>query len=396
MGVSVQGQGSMKYNNLTAVFHIINDAGPISRADIAKIAGMSPTSITRLSSDLASVGLISEMVSTIRKVGRTATLLTVNPAFAYTVSVNIDSDFVHVSLFDFCRNLIGLSKFRLRNIPVSPETVIDRVYGLYQKLLKEYHISDDAVIGVGISAVGAINDDRVLAFSPQMHWENIDICTLFRSKFRKELVILENDCNSAVLGECIKNPDYRKKTVALISLCSGVGSSVCVGGELLNQGSNYTLSELGHTTVDPNGLLCNCGRRGCLQTFIAEKYLVQRAAENDPKISSAIQFASAWRVGELWAKKLMEDTFCYIQIAINTLACMYQPNIILLGGSMIDEYADLFSGVEDCQDMLFKTLQGGITVQQFHDMVQSSMIGVASRVQSLYLNQVLKKLANIL
>ena len=96
--LQIQDQADMKLRNLLSIFNLLYDNAPISRADLAKLSGMSPTSITRFTNDIMKANLILEAPSKEKKVGRTATLLTINKDAFYSVGINIDSTYIHVSI----------------------------------------------------------------------------------------------------------------------------------------------------------------------------------------------------------------------------------------------------------------------------------------------------------
>ncbi|MHB8063802.1 MAG: ROK family transcriptional regulator [Ruminiclostridium sp.] len=390
--ILTQDQSNMKLNNLRAIFQILSDRSPISRADIAKISGMSPTSITRFINDMSLENLILETSSAVKKVGRTATLMTINSDFCYSVGINIDSNYLHVSLLDFNKHVVGYSYNKLNSPYPGTVEIVDNGYQLYQNVLKQNGILSEKVIGLGVSIVGIIDYEHILAFVPQFKWESVDLYNMLHEKFNLENIIIENDCNSAVIGECVKNPRYRQQTVAFIGLGTGVGSSLCINGELFNQGSRFTLSEIGHTTVDPNGILCDCGRVGCLQTYIAEGALVIRAQQADPSIQSLDDIYKAWCAQVSWALELIQQSCTYIKIAINNIACLYNPHTILLGGDLVDHYWDMFQTVLECQDKIFKALQNKIEIIPLLNMYQSSILGISARVQQIYLNNVFKNI----
>ena len=99
--IIIQDQTDMKLANLLAIFDLLYRNAPISRADLAKLSGMSATSITRFVNNMLAVNLVNETPSDERKVGRTATMLTINESAFYSVGINIDSTHIHVSILNF-------------------------------------------------------------------------------------------------------------------------------------------------------------------------------------------------------------------------------------------------------------------------------------------------------
>lgn len=392
--VVTQDQADMKLANLITIFDILYNKSPISRADLAKISGMSPTSITRLITPILQKNLIIETPSSVKKVGRTAILLEINKDAFYSVGINIDSKFLHVSILDFSKTVISDKYIKLSSLHPTIEEIVNRAYLLYEESLDFLKLSPDKIIGVGISVIGVMKDAEYLAFIPQFQWEGINLRSVFQKRFSMQNVIIDNDCNAAVLGECVKHPEYKHKAVACIALGSGVGSSFCLNGNLFFQNEKAALSEIGHTIVDPNGILCDCGNVGCLQTFIAEEALIQRAKKFEPTLSTLEELHIAWLQQIPWAVKIIQDACTYTKVAVNNISCVYNPDIVLIGGDSIDTYWDMFKSIVDHDQLLFRPLKGSVAIIPFFKKYQSSILGISQQVQTAYLNTIFKEIVS--
>ena len=388
--VLTQDQTNMKLSNLTTIFHLLYDHAPISRADLAKLSGMSPTSITRFVNNMQAVNLISETLSTQKKVGRTATMLDINKDAILSVGINIDASYTHVSILNFRQEFIANRYKRIEDGAPSLEYVLDLAYTLYRQALEDAGLTDDQICGIGVSITGPISRSAILEFTPQLKWKGINIREALQKRFQHECVIVENDCNSSLLGQCVLHPEYKKYDVACLLIGSGVGSSVTYRGALFTQPTGISFSEIGHTTIDPNGMVCDCGNRGCLQTFIAEKSLLLRAQESDPSIRTMDQLYRAWNNGVPWARALLRQACAYGRIAINNVACMYNPQIVLIGGTSIDHYWDMFAEMVTTPPTFFEPLKGNVQIIPFFKVHRSSILGVSQQVQERYLNTLLE------
>lgn len=386
----IQDQADMKLANLIAIFNILYDKTPISRADLAKISGMSPTSITRFVNNMLTVNLIRETPSETKKVGRTATLLNINESAFYSVGISIDSTYIHVSILNFRKQIVA-DRYRKTNLS-SPtlEQVLDIAYELYENTLKQAALHPSCICGIGMSIAGVMNGSEILEFTPQLKWKGLNIRRAVMERFQAENVIVENDCNAAIVGQCVLHPEFKEKAVACICIGSGVGSAVSYYGTLFSQPGDISFSEIGHTIVEPDGMLCDCGNRGCLQTFIAEDALIQRAQKHNPSVTLLEEIHSAWVKEIPWARELMKKACTYIKVAINNVACVYNPEVILVGGESIDTYWDMFEDIAKEPQPLFYPFKDRLTVLPFFKMYQSSIIGVSWQVQDIHLKNLLK------
>ena len=384
-------QADMKLANLTTIFNILYDKTPISRADLAKISGMSPTSITRFVTSMLSVNLLRETPAEEKKVGRTAAWLAINPDAFYSVGINIDSGYIHVALLNFRKQIIADEYTRITIASPTMEQILDIAYDLYLSTLNQTAVTPDRICGIGVSVVGVMNDSEILEFTPQLKWKGINIRRAVIEKFCFENVVVENDCNSSLVGQLVLHPEYKEKSVACICLGSGVGSAFWCQGSLFTRPGRVSFSEIGHTLVEPDGMLCDCGNRGCLQTFIAEEALIKRAQAHEPSITLLEEIHQAWLSEIPWARELIAQACSYIKIGINNLACVYNPDIILIGGESVDDYWDMFYGIMEGPQPLFYPFKDKLTILPFSKKYQSSIIGVSCQVQEIYLQQLLRE-----
>lgn len=388
--IIIQDQTDMKLANLLAIFDLLYCNAPISRADLAKLSGMSATSITRFVNNMLAVNLVNETPSDERKVGRTATMLTINESAFYSVGINIDSTHIHVSILNFKKKIVSDRYVQPHLTAPTLDQVLDIAYKLYIETLEQANLKPSQICGIGMSVIGIMKNADTLEFTPQFHWRRMDIRKSVREKFHIENVLIDNDCNSALLGQCVLHPEYKDTTVACLSIGSGVGSSVTFNGTLLSRPGSSAYSEIGHSLVEPGGMLCACGNRGCLQTFLAEDHMITRAQNFDPSVSTLDDIHEAWKNDVSWARNLIETAHTYIKVAINNLACLYNPEIILVSGSTIETYWDMFGDALNDRSFYFEPFRDSLQIVPFFKIYESSIFGISQQVQDLHLKKLLE------
>jgi N-acetylglucosamine repressor len=156
-------------------------------------------------------------------------------------------------------------------------------------------------------------------------------------------IFIDNDQKAKALAE-VSFTSVQSNSTLFIGIGSGVGSVLVVNGTVFRGGSN-SAGEIGHTTIDPNGILCECGRRGCLQTYIAEWALIQEANKIRP-IQDMEELMKASET-ESWAINILNRAAMYCGMMISNAVCMYNPDMIILGGSMIDRFPQLVEIIEE-------------------------------------------------
>lgn len=388
--VLIQDQTDMKLTNLLTIFNLLYNQAPISRADLAKMSGMSPTSITRFVNNMLTANLVIESPSDEKKVGRTATMLTINESAFYSAGISIDSTHIHVSILNFRKQIVSDCYLQTHLTKPNLDYVLNIAYDLYLKALELAGLQPSQICGIGMSVIGTMRNSETLEFIPQLSWKGLDISQAVRDRFQNDNIFIENDCNSALMGQLTLHPEYKDTTVACLCIGSGVGSAVTYNGVLLSRPGYLPYSEIGHTIVEPGGMLCDCGNHGCLQTFLAENALIERAQKYDPTVVRMDDIHSAWMQEVPWARELIQTACTYAKVAINNLACLYNPEIILVGGETIDTYWDMFESILEDHDFYFEPFKRNLTVIPFFKIYQSSIFGVSRRVQDDYLQNLLR------
>lgn len=158
--------------------------------------------------------------------------------------------------------------YLIGSIPTNPNQPPDdlffRLYSEYLEL-KKYVTTSFELIGVGIGAPNANYYKCTIEFPPNLNWGYVEVDKLVKKSFDVPIA-LTNDANAAALGEMYYGVAKGMKDFIVITLGTGLGSGMVVNGNLV-YGHDGFAGEIGHTIVDPNGRLCGCGRKGCLETY---------------------------------------------------------------------------------------------------------------------------------
>lgn len=121
------------------------------------------------------------------------------------------------------------------------------------------------LVGIGIGAPNANHFKCTIESPPNLSWDFVDVAAEMKEYYSIP-VALTNDANAAALGEMLFGAAKGMRDFIVITLGTGLGSGLVANGEMI-YGADSFAGEIGHTTVDPNGRLCGCGRKGCLETY---------------------------------------------------------------------------------------------------------------------------------
>jgi glucokinase len=237
-------------------------------------------------------------------------------------------------------------------------TVIHRMGELIRDVVASADAELDAVQAVGIGSPGPLSAKRgVVIFTPNLGWKNVPVADML-SKDLDRPVYLENDANSACWGEFWAGAGRSVSNMIILTLGTGVGGSVILGGKLW-RGPSESAGHIGHMIVEPDGLPCGCGGRGCLEQY-ASATAVARVARDalaggkysrfidcEPEEITARDVSEAADRGCELCNQIMRDAGRYLGLAIATLANVINPDLAVIYGGMAAAGERLFQPMRD-------------------------------------------------
>ena len=388
----IQDYSDLRLHNLSLVLRLIMAEGAISRIDLSHRTGLSATSMTRICSSLIEAGLVRELPDSERKVGRRALVLAVDKDRFYYFCVVMDVGSCQCAIMGLNVERIAYREFYTTK-EMTCSQILTQAKRVLESFCEEMELDSARISAVGISTVGGI-DHGVIYYSPQFDWAHVPVRETAEEIFQLP-VIVENDCKAALKGEC----SVRYGTAPPANVCylalnrTGVGTATMLNGHLLRGAMNMA-GEIGHSTIDLNGMRCDCGRNGCLQTFLVEKFLVQRTMKVDPKISSIIAITDAISDGNKEICALMEDLSQYIAVILNTMICAYNPDVIIINDAhYLNLYSNWVCTSEDWADKyIFRPMVGSVQIKTSILRERATMTGIACVTEDLLLQAKLREI----
>src|SRR5437868_5632184 len=174
-----------------------------------------------------------------------------------------------------------------------------------QHLSDKYRNSSN-MLGIGIGVPGIIDmETGLLRESPNLPgWADYPVRAEIERRL-KTIVILENDANVAALGEQWLGAAKDYADMAMLTLGTGVGGGLVLGGTIW-RGANGMAGEFGHTTVEPDGHICGCGNRGCLEQYASATAVVRLAREAIARNGASALASAAHSDPEFSAKSIYQ------------------------------------------------------------------------------------------
>lgn len=270
------------------------------------------------------------------------------------IGVDLGGTNIKGALLDTTGNIIAKEQTAtLAN--TGPENVAKRMSKIISSLEAAASLGGNRVLGLGVGVPGQ-PDSRLgsVVFAPNLRWRNVPLIEYLRRTTTLP-VFLENDANLAALGEQWRGAGRGSVNMVMITIGTGIGGGLVLNGRLYS-GTNGTAGEIGHTIIDPNGLLCSCGRRGCLETMTSATAMVRMAKEaidlgevtelSKSENLEARDIIMAARAGDKIADQIIKTAAYYLGLGLGNVINLFNPDTIVVGG-----------GVSHAGDILFGPLR---------------------------------------
>ncbi len=322
--------------NQTLLLHLIRERQPISRAQISKITGLRPGTISSIINRLIKKGVVYEGAEGPSSGGRKPKYLNINAENAYVIAIDIGVRETTYAVSDFNGRILKQNAVATDG---NPDKFLITICNQIKRMI-EKNYPNSKFAAVGVSVPGLVNrTSGVLVVSPNLFWNNTPI----KAVFEKELnlpVYVENDANAAAFSELWYGPlsEIRVKTLLYILVVDGLGTGLIINGNLL-VGSEVGMGGFGHMCIEPNGADCSCGRKGCWETLASDSATIERfnrlqketGKNSTNSMSSIIKEANA---GNESAIAVIKKTAEYLGDGIANLAHGLSPEIVVVGGDI--------------------------------------------------------------
>jgi len=387
----------MQQANRAMVLNLIRADTALSRAVIARNTGLSPATVSAIVDHLLEEELVREESAVITgNVGRRPVSLRFNPSARVALGIDLDVREITAAIVDMAGTVGEVAHAKVP-VGATPEVAIELMAGLADRILAQER--PDSVLGVGVAFPGMISwPDGHCLFSPNLGWHDVPFKAMLESRLSLP-VFADNEVRSVALAEYEFGVARNARSAVFVDVGFGVGGAVIIDGSVY-RGMHGTAGEIGHNTMDLGGPLCGCGNRGCLEVFTSANGLVARANE---ALSAGRQSTLQVRCGESvtiddvlcaadtgdqLATELLDRAATYLGIAIANMADNWDPQLVVLSGSVIRGSGRLFDGIKSHEQRLVLKPSGGagnISIAQSMLGADAKIIGAAGQVISDFL-----------
>ncbi|MFJ6216514.1 ROK family protein [Streptomyces sp. NPDC092296] len=326
-------QSSLHRANLERVLRAVRMAGSLTQAEIARSTGLSAATVSNIVRELKESGTV--VVTPTSSGGRRARSVSLSADAGIVVGVDFGHTHLRVAVGNLAHRVLAEESEPI-DVDASAAQGFDRAETLVERLLAQTGFRSDKVIGVGLGVPGPIDVETGAIGSTAIlpGWTGVEPGRELTSRLGMA-VYVDNDANLGALGELVWGAGRGLSDLAYIKVASGVGAGLVISGQIY-RGPGGTAGEIGHITLDESGPVCRCGNRGCLETFVGSRYLLNLLnASHGPGLSVPRVVQLAQR-GDLGCRRVIADVGRQIGTGVANLCNLLNPRRVILGGDLAE------------------------------------------------------------
>jgi predicted NBD/HSP70 family sugar kinase len=314
------------------VLSTIRQYGAMTQVEIAGLSGLSAATVSNMVGELAAAGAVAVSPST--RNGRRAVLVSLASGGGLLAAVTFGHRHVRVALASTSREILAEQRVPLEADHVADDG-IQRSARLLADLVKEVgaQMSDVDAIAVGLPApvdpvTGQVGSEEVLP-----GWSGVNVAAAMHSRLMVP-VTLDNTANLAALGELRNGALQGVRHGCYIKVSHGVGAGIVINAEVF-RGSAGTAGEIGHLVIDENGPICRCGNRGCLDTFVGARAILDALSPSHGPLRLREVITGAIN-GDAGYRRVLSDAGRHLGVAVAVLVNLINPERIVIGGQLAE------------------------------------------------------------
>ncbi len=254
--------------------------------------------------------------------------------------------------------IIGKGKVKT-NLPRSAEEIADDMAKASLSAIEDAGLKVNDIAFAGIGSPGSIDPyTGIVATSNNLDFTNVPLKEIVEKRINIPTYI-ENDANAAAYGELLAGAGKDTEDFVAITLGTGVGGGVIIGGKILS-GYNHAGAELGHSVIEMNGEQCTCGRKGCWEAYASATALIKQTkkemlnnkdsvmwelAENNIDNVNGRTAFDAMRKGDKSGKTVVDKYIDYVACGVVNMVNIFQPEVLCIGGGISKEGSTLIDPI---------------------------------------------------
>lgn len=316
------------------VVAVLRAAGPMTRGDLGHAMGLSRTTVSSTVARLKQDGWVDERPGSVSAYvrGRPPMLLSLTGQAGVAVGVDLGRTHARIVVAHLGHDVVAEKAFELDENWHGTQAV-DAVRAMITELLVSAEVTLADVVGVGLGLPAPLDTTgHTTSQTIPPGWVLEDLPGALGQSLGVPVAV-DNDANLGALAEARWGGGRRTGTLFYVKASTGIGAGIVLGGRLY-RGSGGTAGELGHVTVDADGLVCRCGSRGCLEVRVGGPALVAQVGHSRAGIRTLTDLISAAQGGDLACTRVLADAGETLGVAVAAVLNILNPDRVVLGGEL--------------------------------------------------------------
>ena len=272
----------------------------------------------------------------------------------YCICLDVGGTKVLGAIFNEKKEIVYRLKKRSKGDGSESANVEKVIISVVEEMLEGSGIAKSDVKAIAACTPGVIDQNTgIVLFTPNLPWRDYDLRGAMEKQFNIPFFV-GNDVNLGVLGEYIYGAGRGYRNIIGFFVGTGMGGGMVLNGELYT-GNKFKASEYGHMILEPEGPLCNCGQRGCLETFSSKtgmtNYIRQQISRGRETMMAEFvrdgvfkskKLKKALAAGDEVAIEAVDRACHYLAIATGNMINTISPDLIVYGGGVMEAVGDVF------------------------------------------------------
>jgi predicted NBD/HSP70 family sugar kinase len=317
------------------VLQALTDVGEVSRSDLLRRTGLSRATISSLVADLGREGLVREQSAAAEssRLGRPPLVVSLVPSAGYAFGLDLGHDHARLILSDLTGTPVWDDSVEL-DVDSSAEDAVATAAKLIRAALRATDVERAAVLGLGVGIACPVDRRtgvlRAEGIMPS--WVGAKPAEMLTARTGLKTRVT-NDANACVVAERRYGVARQCDDVVYLRLSAGIGAGVVCDGRML-LGHDGLVGELGHISIDPNGEVCRCGNRGCLETIASPAAIARLLSRSWGRTVSNAELMALLRDGDRGAVRAVEDAGEAVGRTLAMTVVTLNPKLVVIGGEL--------------------------------------------------------------
>ncbi|GAA0976832.1 ROK family transcriptional regulator [Acrocarpospora macrocephala] len=335
-------QEEIRRHNLGTLLRHVHLGGPTSRAELTNRMGLNRSTIMALTADLTAAGLVrEELPRDTGRAGRPSLVVRPESGRFYVLAFDVGVDRLVAARIGLGGVILDRREAATSRGSFDMTEVVETLAGFTRQMQRKVR-PDTVCVGAAAALCGAVRkSDGVVRFAPNIGLEDAPFGEALSGKLALGLpVAVGNDANLGALAEHTRGLGVGCRDLVYLHGDVGIGGGIIVNNQLLGGVSGYG-GEVGHTVVNPDGRLCGCGSRGCLEAEVGERALLEhagRSARGERGRDGIRAVVEAADKGDIIAQDALHRVGDWLGFGVANLVNIFNPEVVIFGGTLREIY----------------------------------------------------------